>query len=515
MSHRNRFALSFFFAAAFMLLYGYQFNNGDQEEHLPYVYRLLQPDLYAQDYIVPLQVETFTVRFFYAHVVAAASRILGVPVAVFLLQFFCLGTVAWCVSTIAASKGFHPLSALFSVLILLLIHRCTVGGNALLDIQLTCSNMAVALGSIGLLYADRDRPFRTYALIGMASLFQVLIGLHLFILVFSWRFYRERTQLRFFSHFAQPLLVYACFAGPMLFPLFIQQFYAVEAVDSSLYHQLLFRYRNPHHYLPHCFALKTWILMLLVWLLGLFLLMKSKRVFGSKESVFLLVTTIGIFVYILGFGQMGVSSIGMTQWFKATIWCNWVLCIPIGCAVAAWIPVKPALFRKAPLTLLVASLLILGTLLFSGKSSLEKWSVRYKTGLHQPAELEKMHLWIASNTPKNALFVTFPSDESFLCESKRSLLTGYKAIIHSQDFMLSWYEKIKDVYGVDLTKPDCKSVVELAEPEFTHRIPAIFSRYAELDYVLMKGNYLTNNSLLDFAPCHSVGEFTLLKRRFK
>ena len=515
MSHRNRFALSFFFAAAFMLLYGYQFNNGDQEEHLPYVYKLLQPELYAQDYIVPLQTETFTVRFFYAHVVSATSSMLGVPMAVFLLHFFCLGTVAWCIGSIAASRGFHPLSALFSVLVLLLIHRCTVGGNALLDIQLTCSNMAVALGSIGLLYADRDRTFRAYALIGMASLFQVLIGLHLFILVFFWRLYEERKQLRFFSHVAQPVLLYACFAGPMLFPLFIQQFYAVETVDSSLYHQLLFRYRNSHHYLPHCFSLKSWILMFFTWSLGLFFVMKNKRLSGARERVFLLVTTAGMIVYILGFGQMGLSSVGMTQWFKATIWCNWVLCIPMGCSVAAWFPIKPALFRKAPQTLLVASMLILSIIFFSSTIGIEKWSGRYKTGLHQPADLEKIHLWIASNTPKNALFVTFPADDSFLCESKRSLLTGYKAIIHRQDFMLSWYEKIKGVYGIALTKPDCKSVVELAEPEFTHRIPAIFSNYAALDYALIKGNYLTDSSLLYFAPCHSVGEFTLLKRKRK
>lgn len=512
MSHRNRFSLSFFFAAAFMLLYGYQFNNGDQEEHLPYVYKLLQPELYTQDYIVPLQTETFTVRFFYAQMVALISRLLGVPCAVFLLQFFCLGAVAWCVSSVAAARGFHPLSAFFSVLVLLLIHGCTVGGNALLDVQLTCSNLAVALGSIGLLYADRDRTFRAYALIGMASLFQVLIGLHLFILVFFWRLYEERKQLKFFRHVAQPVLLYACFSGPMLFPLFIQQFYAVEAVDFSLYHQLLFHYRNPHHYLPHCFSLKSWILMFFTWSLGLFFVMKSKRLSGSREHLFLIVTTAGIIVYILGFGQMGLSSVGMTQWFKATIWCNWVLCLPIACGLAAFFPVKPSLFSKLPATLFAASLLILFGLYISGRIDNKKWSGRFKTGLHKPADLEKMHQWIASNTPVDALFVTFPSDDSFLCESKRSLLTGYKAVIHRQDFLIPWYGTLKDVYGVDLTKPDCKNVVELAEPEYSRRIGSFILQYKELDFILIKGKYIENSALRNLFPVYSVGEFTLLKK---
>ena len=53
MSTRHRILIAVGFALAFIAVYGYQFNNGDQEEHLPYVYKLLDSSLYPNDYLIP------------------------------------------------------------------------------------------------------------------------------------------------------------------------------------------------------------------------------------------------------------------------------------------------------------------------------------------------------------------------------------------------------------------------------------------------------------------------------
>ena len=63
--NRDRLLVSVLFATIFILVHGYQFNNGDQEEHLPYVYKLIDSNLYQNDYLVPLQTSQFSIRFYF------------------------------------------------------------------------------------------------------------------------------------------------------------------------------------------------------------------------------------------------------------------------------------------------------------------------------------------------------------------------------------------------------------------------------------------------------------------
>ena len=53
-------------------------------EHLPYVYQLIDSNLYQNDYLVPLQTTQFTVRYYFAQLIRVGSYLLPIPTLVFL-----------------------------------------------------------------------------------------------------------------------------------------------------------------------------------------------------------------------------------------------------------------------------------------------------------------------------------------------------------------------------------------------------------------------------------------------
>ncbi|MBK7964425.1 MAG: hypothetical protein IPK10_03340 [Bacteroidetes bacterium] len=71
MKNWDRLLLAVLFATLFILVHGYQFNNGDQEEHLPYVYKLIDSNLYQNDYLVPVQFSQFSIRTYFALLIRA------------------------------------------------------------------------------------------------------------------------------------------------------------------------------------------------------------------------------------------------------------------------------------------------------------------------------------------------------------------------------------------------------------------------------------------------------------
>jgi hypothetical protein len=71
-------------------------------------------------------------------------------------------------------------------------------------------------------------------------------------------------------------------------------------------------------------------------------------------------------------------------------------------------------------------------------------------GNRQYSDLEKMHFWIAENTPKDVSVLVSPENNAFSCQAKRSMPIHFQAIIHEPFFMLPWYGDFKDIYGVSI-----------------------------------------------------------------
>lgn len=226
------------------------------------MYRLIDASLYQSDYIVPIQTSQFTVRFYFAYLIYYLSKLFTVEYAVLLVHFLSLMTINWAATSMAFRRSGSTWTLVLTPFFILLLNNLPVGGNALLDIQLTCSMPAIALGLAGLNQFDAGRINTGFLLAGLAACFQVLIGLHLGLLLLLCSIVLMKTlSLR---KSLSGFLLFLLASSPMLLPIMIRQFDNSIRYDEEAYFNILFLFRNAHHYSPQCFDLNKIILSVFV-----------------------------------------------------------------------------------------------------------------------------------------------------------------------------------------------------------------------------------------------------------
>lgn len=511
MKNRERLLLSLLFATLFILIHGYQFNNGDQEEHLPYVYKLMESGLYQNDYLVPLQTTQFTIRFYFAHLIRFLGYFLSIPNVVFFLYLLCLFTVGWVVSAVAEKISKKQFAGILAPMLLIVFNNYTVGGNSIIDVQLTTSVLSIALGAIAFLFFSKGKMVQASAICGLASLFQVLIGLQLFILLFIATLSIVNKNKWTFA--ARHILAYLLFAGWMLIPMLLIQFGSSSALETEKYYQILFYFRNAHHYNPLCFPLMDYMKTLIWWGIILFSIRVGKNRHQLHHYPFIiLLTGIGCILYFIGFTQLNVYSIGKLQWFKATIWPTFIGAIPVSMLITEKVKVFSAIrFTKVISLLFIGLVLVLWIgLANSAYLPSDKVKYRYKLGNYPRKNLEKMHIWIAQNSSKNAVFLTFPNDDSFLCEAKRSLPVAYKGVIHQPDFLLPWHEKMKNIYGIGLSNEKCRNIIDEAKVLYYQLPDEKINSAIQIDFRLWDLNEIDSLKINWNQLIHREGEILLL-----
>jgi hypothetical protein len=164
----------------------------------------------------------------------------------------------------------------------------------------------------------------------------------------------------------------------------------------------------------------------------------------------------GMLLYWIVLEKADVQAIGKLQWFKTTVWLNAMACIAfavfLGNLIEPYIKMdwNKILFPAS----VVGSVLLLVVLLNSKLLPVEKLQSRYQIGNYKKSDLTILHEWIAQNLPKDAVILCSPENTSLICEARRSQVVQYQAIIHEPLYMLPWYVRFKDVYGVSLENAD-------------------------------------------------------------
>jgi hypothetical protein len=442
-------------AVAFILVCGYRVNNGDQEEHLPYVYALLDPSLYPNDPLVKTQTTEFTVRFYYAHIIAFFGQVFPIEGLVFFLYLLCLTAICAGISVLTKAWTRSTELSRLTPFFLVLFNGFTIGGNTLVDIQLTCTVPAVALGVWSLVYVQQGRPILGGLTAALSGLFQVLVGIQVGLMGLSWivsdltaeRNVRGKGFLFFLIGFIPGLV-------PVLVPLLSSLQSDLGPMEAARYAWILFDVRNPHHYLPQVFPLVDFIKSAGLWLFALVLGFRThKGLVVSRLLPVLSVFLLGALVYTIGFVNFQSHLIGMTQWYKASIWPCLIGFILLVSAVPWPLPWLRTLSKRWVMWTGLGFAVVL--LLVAGNSlSLlpERISSRYEWGSRPISARERMHIWIRTHLPKAAVVLPPPDDDAFLCQAQRSTPVSYKAIVHSSGFMLNWYSRFCAVYGLEEMK---------------------------------------------------------------
>lgn len=466
----SRWSYALMVACLFLLIRGYSFNTGDQSEHLPQVYQTLDPELYPNDYFVPEAQAQFNVRHFYVKLATVLAKTIGLEWGAFLLTLFCITLMAWSFSRIAGlifqDRWAEWLSPLF---VLVVFYGFTVGGNHVMYNSLISSTLGKAIASVALVQVLQRRWAMVGVLLGLASLFQVLVGLQLLlVMTIVAVVVAPEARLRAVLSLWSGYLPIALF---VLVPTMQQQFGNGGSYDETLYYEVLYRFRNYHHYLPSLFPWTHYVKFFGLLALGTSAYMFTRP---SDRGLYPALTTCALLcmvVYTVGLEVADLQFLGKIQWFKSTVWVAGLSAVMLAGAVGmALNTLLPATSIKKGVPMVAGSMAIIMLITLMNSAWLPApFDTRYMIGNRHMTDLERMHIWIRENTPKDALVLVSPDNNGFSCQARRPMPVHFHAIIHSPEFMLPWYAKVRDVYDVSLADIGVTNARQLATERFAEK----------------------------------------------
>jgi hypothetical protein len=438
-----------------LIFKGYIFNTADQGESLSLVYKALDNSLYSKDFYVSSCEGVFTIRYFYVHVLAFLGQWIPMSYLCFGLEFICL--TASIAAYLKIAQWLSPrISDFYSTVpfwMLFFFYGWTVGGNSLQYSLLISSTFAKALAPWGLYFALKRKWVLSCLLIGVAALFQLLVGLQLALVIGASLLLVQRN-IKAWAIFT---LGFVISGGAMIFPIVYRQFFAPASQSDDSFYEILYVLRNPHHYLPSLFSWTSYLKFFVLLMVGnvcLYVLLPKdkKRLLWTFQGWII----VGLTVYTLALEVFHVNVIGKLQWFKTTIWLQGLSAMAIGLAFDRFLnhfwPTK----RMFIIFMLPVFWIIQGHFRFETPLSFDHRTAEQKS-------LTLLHQWIEHNTPLDALFVTSPEDEAFICEAKRSQWVAWNPIIHEPWYLLEWKRRFSELYGQPFDGSDYLNTLETAE----------------------------------------------------
>lgn len=460
----NLILYSLFISLLFICYKGYQFNAWDQAECLPQVYQLHDTSLYPTDFFMQEYNSVFTIRDYFVRFVHSLSLVIPLAALSFMLCLLTIIIDVYLVIRITSKFTESKLAPLLSPIpVFFLFHGFVVGGNSLQDTMLIPGMLTMPFSLAGIWFFINQRYKLSFFLLGLGTLFQPLAALQVFGVL--WVILLLDSNTRSFKIVAPPTLLYLLPASFILAPIFYRQFGLQVSYDKELYYTVLYRFRNHLHYLPSLFPVMDYVKLGSLVALGFVATRMAdinQRAFIYRFSTLVI---IGMIAYWFGLEVLNIYAVGKMQWFKNSMWLNMFSSITLSILLAKWLEKMFGNFEwkkwHAPTTLLSSAVLLL--LLMNTKYiPIEKVQTRYQIGNYQKSDLTILHEWIAKNLPKDAVVLCSPQNTSFSCEAKRNQVIQYQAVIHEPFYMLPWYQRFKEVYGVDIDNVYMKDVRQQA-----------------------------------------------------
>ena len=455
---QNSFQLcvSFFVMSLYIFINGYDFNTGDQAEHLPQVYQMFDPSLYPSDFFLSNYHNTFTVRYYWVQTVYFLSHIFSIRLTCLILYFVCVYfTILLWTKIIELYKSEEDKTGkvkayVFIALLLIFViaNAYTLGGNYLLGEIFIGSTIAELFASLGIYLFLKNKIMSSAIFFAMSVWFQALVGLQLFlvfavILFFTSDFNNAKRSIIRLITFS---IVFMIFSMPLLVPLLYSQKLNNQGLNSQLFYDLLYFKRAPWHYVPSTFPKRDYITffgLLLFALLALFSI-KPNKMKTQILWLFAIILSVCVF-YFVAFQAHHFMWIGKLQWFKTTIWVNAFACIVIADFLIRFLPSFE--FKWINTMMLFSSISLLVFMFYcDGYTDSPKYAFLNDS---PKTEIQKMHAFVKENTSKDARFLIPIDNESFTSESQRSTVASFKAVVHEPYFFVKWQKVLAHFYKVD------------------------------------------------------------------
>ena len=465
---------------------GYEFAISDQEEVLPYLLHLLDPTLFANDWLVGVQTAQFGPRTLFVWITWLPARLVG-PEAAFAI-LYCLawwGTASALYSLSLQLTRERLAAAIAVVLALVFSPKFTLGGNDLITWILTPSVAAWPFALWGLVYFVRGRMVQCSVCLGAATWMQALVGLQpvmLLGLLLLWRHGLRNRRLWTLVG------VYTACALPALGPLVWLQLTGSTPEDGFSFFYLLAEFRAPHHYLLTSF---TGISAFgFVMLLAVGLVYFSQLPDAHKPMVRRLLLLIGglCLASLLLTEVWPIDFVMKLQLFKLTVIAKvlLVICAANGAASLILSVARrhvEAFFSHGHYAL-GATLLLVATLVLVSPDALGLRPDPVTTD--SPAQ-EQIADWACTATDKDAVFAVLPQWAGFRSKSHRAIVVNFKAIPFHPPEMAEWFRRLLDIAPIDPPRRGGFAVMPVLDEAFLalsdDEVRRLADRY-DFDYIV-------------------------------
>ncbi len=235
-------------ALPLLTLYTYSFPSQDHFGQMPVLLSMLQPGLYGQDYYVR-EMSQLTHRAYFNGMIYGLAVGLGLPLAFFLTYVVAFALYVSGAFALGRAISRSALGGICTVLFALYAVRFTVGLLAPFKPIPVAQNYAMPLAVWGLWACYRQRWALGYALFGVASLLQLLVGVLPGLLVLPLLL-RDAIVARHFTRPLVPLLLLGLFAAMVYIPMRISGITDSHLLTDREFVHLYGEIRVPHHVIP-------------------------------------------------------------------------------------------------------------------------------------------------------------------------------------------------------------------------------------------------------------------------
>lgn len=456
----------------YLLRFGYNYGGSDQDEFIPFLYSLINPAYFQNDWFVQTQHAAFSVRTYFVYLLYCLSVMMPVWLAVLVVYLGSWASIASAVYTMADQLVKNRLAALLGTLLVCIFTPFwTLGGNDLLHNMLVPSMTAWAFAMWTFVFYLKQDYTRAALFAGLATLFQALVGLQVMLLVTGMlclQFFQPGHSRQHLIRICKTLGIYAVVAAAALIPLFYQQFSASEEMlsntisetmtpTSTLFY-IMAQFRNPHHYLFSAFDKVRLIKFFAVLLVGYLLLIAREKQQATVQTDFfndmlVLVTGICMGAYV-GTEIMQQLTIAKLQLFKMTLLIKALMVILIADGMIRVLPQKVSnrldkLAFTQPHYLTILFVGLLGAVLLVQPDRLERRVYPWRSAESPEIQLAQ---WAAKNTLPAEVFAIPPSWSAFRSHARRAIVVNHKAFPYRDEDIRTWFERLQDM--APLPPPD-------------------------------------------------------------
>lgn len=432
------------YTALFFLWWGYSYGDGDQAEHLPWVFKQWNPSLYQGDYFMDYADRArFNVRWAYVRLLTFLANEESLPYVCFLLTVFSTwlgiaGVLAWGRAFFPQAGATGWMAPFFSHF--LFYRYWSLGDNLIAETSFISGTLPLAAGFWALAWLARERFGLAALIIALGGVLHIMVGLHLLILFTLFVFfYRPAGRWRTIA--GGTLLFVAL--NFTFFKTLVRELEPQSTFCEGLSYGMYFiRFRLPHHFVMSAFPISHYVKFGV--LLSVFFLVSAFSPLNRQLRVWIRVNfavLLGCLVYYALSEILGFEGIFKTQWPKLTIW------LSAGASIALAKELESAWYEKLLIDRSLRFLPAVFFLLLLLKPWLKPVEINWPWQKRSDA-LAQVHQFIREHTPLEGLFVTDPKNDRFAIEAQRPLLTGYRAVWPEPEWACNWFRGFCRVYKV-------------------------------------------------------------------